>query len=312
MAKQKQEIDGRRTLISVDLDDLACYHAIHGLAPPSDQQSRIVIERCLPRFLTLFEELGVRATFFVIGRDLSRDLAAGGCGATLLRRAVTDGHELANHSYSHAYDLASWPRQRIADDLKACDSMLRQLGATPAGFRAPGYTHNVEVLSEVAALGYRYDSSALPSPPYYVAKLGIIACMALHKRRSCSTARGCRSFFGAKFPRYMKRYGIWEIPMSVSSFLRLPLIGTMLLAGPEPFAGLLRETAVNQSYFHLELHGLDLADSEDGNNPGDGYGRELMSLQPELRVPLSLRLERLRYLLTTRRNAKPIVSIIEN
>jgi hypothetical protein len=238
-------------------------------------------------------------------------LEAGGRGAALLRQALTEGHELANHSYSHAYDLASWPSQRIAEDLKSCDGMLRQLGATPMGFRAPGYTHNDELLSEVAALGYRYDSSALPSPSYYLAKLGAMAWISLHRRRSCSTARGWRSFFGAKIPRYLERYGIWEIPMSVSSYLRFPMIGTLLLAGPEPLASLLRDAAVRQGYFHLELHGLDLADSGEGDNPGDGYGQELLSLQPELRVPLSLRLERLRHLVTARGNAKPIISMVE-
>jgi hypothetical protein len=259
----------------------------------------------------LFEELGVRATFFVIGRDLLRDFEAGGRGGTLLRQALAAGHELANHSFSHAYDLASWPKQQIAGDLKACDALLRKLGATPVGFRAPGYTHNGKLMSEVAALGYRYDSSALPSPPYYLAKLVVMGRMALRRRRSQSTARGWRSFFRARLPRYLEKYGIWEFPMSVSSFLRLPLIGTMLLAGPEPVAGLLRDAAVRQPYFHLELHGLDLADSGDKRNPGDGYAQELLSFQPELRVPLSLRLERLRRLLTARGNARPIVSRVE-
>jgi peptidoglycan-N-acetylglucosamine deacetylase len=295
----------------VDLDDLACYHAVHGLRTASMEERRIVLARCLPRFLNLFEELGVRATFFVIGRDLSRDFDAGGCGAKLLYRALNGGHELANHSYSHAYDLASWPVKRIAHDLKACDALLRKLGANPVGFRAPGYTHNHKLLSEVAALGYRYDSSALPSPPYYLAKLGVMGWMALHRRRSQSTARGSRSFFGAKVPRYLEKYRIWEIPMSVSSYLRLPMIGTMLLAGPEPLAGLLHAAAARQRYFHLELHGLDLADSGDEHNPGDGYGRELTDLQPELRVPLSLRLERLRTLLTARGSAEPIMSMVE-
>jgi hypothetical protein len=179
------------------------------------------------------------------------------------------------------------------------------------GFRAPGYTHNGKVLRKVADLGYRYDSSALPSPPYYLAKLGVMGWMALHRRRSHSTARGSRSFFGARTPRYLKQYGIWEIPMSASSYLRLPLIGTMLLAGPEPLAGRLRAAALRQRYFHLELHGLDLADSGDGNNPGDGYCQELAVLQPELRVPLSLRLERLRTLLTARGSAQPIMSMLE-
>jgi peptidoglycan-N-acetylglucosamine deacetylase len=303
-------MSGRTTLVSVDLDDLACYHAIHGLEPPSSEQLCIVMERCLPRYLDLFAELGVRATFFVVGRDLARDLQAGGRGAALLRRALADGHELANHSYAHAYDLVRWSKARIAEDLQACDRLLRDLGAHVVGFRAPGYTHNDSLLGEVAALGYRYDSSALPSPPYYLAKLGVIAWMVIRGRHSQSMARGWRSFLGASQPLYRDTLGIWEVPISVSPRLRLPLTGTLLLAGPEPLAFGLREGAVKQSYFNLELHGLDLADSGGKHNPGDGYAPELLTLQPELRIPLSLRLERLRALLRARGDAKPIKSLV--
>ena len=269
-----------------------------------------MLERCLPRFLELFNELNVRATFFVIGRDLERDLNGGRRGAALLKQALTQGHELANHSYSHAYDLSTWPKARIADDLKACDGLLRELGAAAAGFRAPGYTHNAKLLAEVARLGYTYDSSALPSPPYYLAKLGVMAWMALGGRRSHSLARGWRSFLGTVQPRRVKRLELWEVPMSVSPYLRLPLIGTALLAGPELLATRLRQSAIGQRYFHLELHGIDLADAGDKDSAGDGYAPELKALQPELRIPLKLRLERLRQLLRARADATSIVSVI--
>ena len=304
-------MSGRTTLVSVDLDDLACYHAIHGLEPPSATQQRIVIEHCLPRYLDLFDDLGVRATFFVIGRDLARDLEAGGRGADLLRRALAAGHELANHSYAHAYDLVRWPKARIAEDLHACDRLLREIGAPVVGFRAPGYTHNVSLLGQVAALGYRYDSSALPSPPYYLAKLGVMASMAIRGRHSRSMARGWQSFMGSRQPRYMSQLKLWEVPMSVSPYLRLPLIGTALLAGPEPLATRLRQGAIGQRYFHLELHGIDLADAGDNGSAGDGYAPELKALQPELRIPLKLRLDRLRQLLRDRADATSIVSTLK-
>jgi len=303
-------MSGRTTLVSVDLDDLACYHAIHGLEPPSATQQRIVIEHCLPRYLDLFDDLGVRATFFVIGRDLARDLEAGGRGADLLRRALAAGHELANHSYAHAYDLVRWPKARIAEDLHACDRLLREIGAPVVGFRAPGYTHNVSLLGQVAALGYRYDSSALPSPPYYLAKLGVMASMAIRGRHSRSMARGWQSFMGSRQPRYMSQLKLWEVPMSVSPYLRLPLIGTVLLAGPALLASVLRDVAARQPYCHLELHGLDLADPGDEHKAGDGYAPELLTRQPELQVPLTVRLERLRALLRARGDVRPIASIV--
>ncbi len=287
----------RSTIVSVDLDDLACYHAIHGLDAPPPAAAGTVLERCLPRFLELFAELGVRATFFVIGRDLQRDLGDGGRGATLLRQALLAGHELANHSFAHAYDMIGWSPAAIYEDLRRCDLLLRGLGARPVGFRAPGYTHDKQLLQQVAALGYRYDASLLPSPLYYAAKVAVIGWMAARGKTSRSTARGWQSFVGPTRPHYMPDCGLWEVPVSVSPVLRLPMVGTFVLAGRAP---LLRE-ATSRRYLHLELHGIDLADPET-----DGYDAALRTRQPELGTPLATRLDRLRGLLTARGGATSI------
>lgn len=288
----------RSTIVSVDLDDLACYHAIHGLAPPDPARAGVVLERCLPRFLELFDGLGVRATFFVIGRDLQRDLAAGGRGAVLLRQALAAGHELGNHSFAHAYDLVRWSPAAVYADLRACDVLLRGLGARPTGFRAPGYTHDPMLLQQVAALGYRYDSSLLPSPIYYAAKLAMIGWMALQGEASRAHARGWQSFLGPTRPHFMADCGLWEVPVSVSPVLRLPMVGTFVLGKR---GALLRREAETCRYLHLELHGIDLADADE-----DGYDAALRRRQPELRGALAERLARLRGLLTARRGATSI------
>ena len=288
----------RSTIVSVDLDDLACYHAIHGLAAPDPSHAGVVLERCLPRFLALFDELGVRATFFVVGRDLQRDLAAGGRGAALLRQALAAGHELGNHSFAHAYDLVRWAPEAVYADLRACDVLLRGLGARPLGFRAPGYTHDAMLLQQVAALGYRYDSSLLPSPIYYAAKLAMIGWMAVRGVPSQSQARGWQSFLGPTRPHYMASCGLWEVPVSVSPVLRLPMVGTFVLGKRSV---LLRREAEACRSLHLELHGIDLADAD-----ADGYDPALRRRQPELREPLAQRLARLRGLLTARGGASSI------
>lgn len=289
------------TLISVDLDDVACYHAIHGLPPPPRHVAGAGLEQWLPRFLELFARLGVRATFFVIGRDLARDLDARGAGAEQLRRALAAGHELGNHGFDHAYDLVRWSAPRQREDLRACDALLRDLGAEVMGFRAPGYTHDVALLRQVAALGYRYDSSSLPSPTYYAAKLAAIGTMALRGERSSSQVRGAPAFLGRRLPYYRSDVGLWELPMSVSPVARVPLIGTTLLALPALVSGPLRAIALKLPHLHLELHGMDLADPDrDGLAPG------LLARQPELRVPWRVRYERLRELLALRGGGVPL------
>lgn len=288
-------MSARQTLVSVDLDDIACYHGIHGLAPPSPAARGVVLERCLPRFLELFAELGVRATFFVIGRDLEEDVRAGGRGAALLRQALAEGHELANHSFAHPYDLVRWSEASMRADLEACDRLLRDLGADPVGFRAPGYTHTRTLLQQVRALGYAYDSSALPSPPYYLAKVATIAWYALRGRRSQSEVRGASSFLGPRRPYMHAGLELRELPMSVTPVLRLPLIGTTLLSGPRWLAARLRARAERLAWFHLELHGIDLADPD-----ADGYAPALLRVQPELQRSLADKRTALRELLGAR------------
>ena len=90
--------------VSVDLDPLWCYYAIHGL-PGGDALPEglrdVVLRRALPRFVGLFHRHGVRATLFVVGKDGEAEPGRRG-----LVEAARAGHELGNHSYSHPYDLS--------------------------------------------------------------------------------------------------------------------------------------------------------------------------------------------------------------
>jgi len=279
---------GRTTAVSVDLDDLGCYYAVHGV---EGEAARLALTRWLPRFVDLFETLQIKATFFVIGRDLEADLDDVGEGAEVLRAAVDAGHELASHSWSHAYDMSAWDEARVIEDLRRCDELLREVGASPCGFRAPGYTHSRAMLRAVAAMGYRYDSSCLPSPAYYVGKVGVMAAMAVLGRRSSSSLRGVRSFLGSAAPHRRTDVPLVELPMSVTPRLRLPLIGTTLLGGPEWLRGRLSTAARELEHLHLELHAIDLADAA-----RDGIDVAL----PELASPLATREARLTRLLRGR------------
>ncbi len=294
------------TIVSLDLDDVACYHAIWGLPEPRPEAARLALEVWLPRFLDVFAKLDVHATIFVIGRDLERDLSAGGRGAANLTRALAEGHELANHSYAHAYDLHRWPALEIAADLRRCDTLLRELGAVPKGFRAPGYTHDRNLLLQASALGYAYDSSLLPSPTYYLAKLGVLGLRRLRGRSSVSQIDGARSFLGPSAVHYLPEVGLWEVPISVSRVLKLPLIGTFLLGDAPPMltrlqGEALRNEAAATSHLHLELHAIDLSDPD-----VDGLDAEVVKRSRELKTPLDRRLNRLVKLLEARGGGVPI------
>lgn len=284
------------TFVSIDLDDLACYHAIHGLSAKAEVG--VILERCLPRFVEWMAEHKSRGTIFVIGRTLEADMEREGKGAANLAAAAQAGHELANHSFAHDYDMVDWPAEKIAEDLHRCDTLLRRVAPEapkPAGFRAPGYTHDKTMLAQVAALGYRYDSSRLPSPAYYLAKRGVMAWMRVRGRQSNSHRGGATSFIGETAPHLMPELGIWEVPISVSRLFRLPLIGTFLLGGPKRIAQALLQEAIHRRDLVLELHGLDFADPE-----RDPIDPSLVAAEPVLRTPWPERKRRLDKLLEAR------------
>jgi peptidoglycan/xylan/chitin deacetylase (PgdA/CDA1 family) len=266
--------------VSVDLDGLGCYAAIHGLSLRLDERAqRAVPEIAVQRFCELFEALGVRATFFVIGRDA-------GIAPARLRAAAGAGHEIASHSYAHDYALSRRTREEIAQDLALAERAIEDAcGSRPRGFRAPGYTLSPELLDAVRDRAYAYDSSLLPSPPYYAAKAAALAVYALRGRRSESILGGLRQLFAPRGPH--RRRGVRELPVATLPGLRAPVIGTTVL----PFPWLARR-AFAGGHLNLELHGIDALDATD-------VPREIAAAQPGLRMRAAEKLRRLRELLKT-------------
>lgn len=274
--------------ISIDLDPLACYCRIHGLpepGPAGGAAADVVLRRGLPRFLDLFARHGVQATFFVVGQDLERE-----AGRELLGRAVREGHELGNHSYSHPYDLCRRPRAEIREEVARCHEALRRLvpDRLPRGFRSPGYDMSPELWDVLEELGYRYDSSLFPSPPYYLLKALAMAGKALVGRRSRAVLADPRYLAAPAEPyrpdprRPYRRGqgGPVELPVATTPWLRLPAIGTTLVVSEKLRTAVLDQMR-RRPFFNLELHGLDLIDARE-----DGLPAQLVDRQPDLRVPL--------------------------
>lgn len=80
--------------------------------------------------LAMLERLGVRATFFVNGRDLDANPG-------IAERFVAAGHELGNHTWSHRMMMLRSPAF-IRREVKDTDARIRQAGQPGAiHFRAP-------------------------------------------------------------------------------------------------------------------------------------------------------------------------------
>jgi hypothetical protein len=269
--------------VSVDLDGLACYAAIHGLGQGTlDERAQLAVPVvALERLCDLLAALGLRATFFAIGEELSRPAAAAAIAA-----AARAGHEIASHSFAHDYGLSRLPQLEIERDLlRAEEAIARATGRPPRGFRAPGYTLSAPLLAALAARGVLYDSSLLPSPPYAALKAAAIAWHALRGRSSRSILGGARQLFAARGPQRLEE--LRELPISTLPGLRFPLLGTLFGELPSALAAPLARATFAGGHCNLELHGIDALDAT------DGVPAPLAGLQPGLRTPAARKLRRL-------------------
>lgn len=259
----------RLAAVSVDLDEIPCYSAIHGLEAPTDDAAHAIYRRAVPRLARLFDDEGIDATFFAIGRDLDD-----GRAAATLRELAGAGHELANHSLDHLYDLTRRDRETVRRQVAGgLDAIERATGVRPVGFRAPGYTITDEVFEVLADEGVRYDSSVFPCPAYWSAKALAIGAIRLRGRRSHSIVDDPRVLLSPADPYrvgrpYWRRGdGLVELPIGVTRDLsgRLPYIGTSVVLAGERGVRTLTRLVAGRPLVNLELHGIDLADArEDG------------------------------------------------
>ena len=280
--------------VSVDVDPIRCYYHIHGLGQPPAQLRDVIIQRALPRFVELFSRRKMPATFFLVGSDLDGE-AGRGAAAALAKK----GFELGNHTDTHPYEFARLDRGRIKEEIaRAHEKIAGAAGkeAAPVGFRAPGYDMSADALEVLAQLGYRYDSSMFPSPPYWFAKAGVMAAMAAAGKKSGSVIGDPRALLAPTNPYRPHVRAPWrrgqsplvELPIAVAPGLRMWMIGTSIVLLPTPVRAWLLELMRRRPFFNLELHGIDLADAD-----ADGIPAELVAKQPDLRRSLDEKLRAL-------------------
>jgi peptidoglycan-N-acetylglucosamine deacetylase len=296
----------RLAALSVDLDEIDNYAAIHGLSGEgrgahglSHEALHAVYRRAVPRLAALFAELGVPCTFFAVGRDLADPLAA-----RALRALSDAGHEVANHSHSHLYDLTRQPLEVQRREVRAgADAIEHAVGVRPVGFRAPGYTFTDQLAEALVAEGVSYDSSVFPCPAYYTAKTLAIGAIALRGRTSQSVVDTPRVLGAPADPYrigrpYTRRgAGLVELPIGVTRGLsgRLPFIGTSVVLAGVRGARLLARAISGRPLVNLELHGIDLADAEaDGLTPLAAYQPDLRKSAEDKRAALVSAVETLR------------------
>ncbi|CAM3928512.1 polysaccharide deacetylase family protein [Cohnella lubricantis] len=105
-------------------------------------------ERTTSRILDLLDQYHAKATFFVVGRraDLYPEI---------VKREALEGHEIANHTYTHMYFNRRLRQDDIEKEIDRTGSRLQELtGQECRYFRPPGGFYNDTVVRIAREHGY--------------------------------------------------------------------------------------------------------------------------------------------------------------
>ena len=249
--------------ISSDIDSLQSLYKGHGLRRAAYTYAEIEIG--LENFSQFLAAYGAPATLFMVGHDFLQPQNAGP-----IRAVAAAGHEIANHTMTHAQGFRCLPEHEMEAELagmeQACESLT---GRRPVGFRSPGWNVGDRALPILARRGYLYDSSVFPTTLMPVFKF-------LHWWNTSGRTGGDRTTMGHL--RYMaaplRPYrtslrslaergsdGLIELPCTVVPGIRLPFWATFLMAtGLGVFRASLRALVDQGMPVQFQFHLSDFVD----------------------------------------------------
>ena len=115
----------------------------------------------IPRILESLKEADVKATFFVVGQWAEKN-------PEMVKLMAQEGHDIANHSYSH-FRMGSLDRDKIKSEIIKCGDVIEKLTGKKCDLlRAPYGDYNNALLSEASRLGYytiQWDVDSLDWKP---------------------------------------------------------------------------------------------------------------------------------------------------
>jgi peptidoglycan/xylan/chitin deacetylase (PgdA/CDA1 family) len=101
-----------------------------------------------PGVLRLLADLGIKATFFVIGRNVTRF-------PELVRQIADEGHALGGHTFDHR-EIVSLAPAELEREMETCRRAIQDASKVDSKlFRPPRGRMNLASIRRVTALGYR-------------------------------------------------------------------------------------------------------------------------------------------------------------
>jgi peptidoglycan-N-acetylglucosamine deacetylase len=211
--------------IHIDIDGLWAIRECYGLPAEDYYKNDPVFEEGIPCFLKKFTQKGIPSSFFIVGNDAKLKNKA-----EIIIDILKSGHEIGNHSENHRIGLSTLTEKAIHENIKNAQDQIcsiidnSDLGKEkyPVAFRSPGYDINKKVLHVLDKMNFLYDTSLFPSSWGFL-------------------MRWIDAWISRRFPPKKNQYGhingnlkslelhringcknLYEMPVSVSPFLRLP------------------------------------------------------------------------------------------
>ena len=145
----------KKAFIHVDMDSLESIYEVH--SKKLDKNGDDFYLTAVDNSIDFFDEFGVKATYFVVARDLEIPVRK-----TAIQKIVGAGHNVASHSVSHRF-LRDIPLGEKKTEVVRSKQMIEDATGTEVlGFRAPSYSIDYDVIQILGEAGYRYDSSISP------------------------------------------------------------------------------------------------------------------------------------------------------
>jgi hypothetical protein len=243
--------------IQVDIDGLWVIEKLFGHTVPIDPDPIFTLG--LDRLLALFWEFGIKATFFVIARDLESPAKL-----AVLKKIVSMGHEIASHGFGHKY-LSQLNEEEVRDEIILSKIAIEKaLGVKVSGFKAPGFVACKNMTRILEESGYSYDSSVFGT--------SCALLMEMVSRLSYPTACMMSAPSAPYTPQPDNIFkcgdsGIMEIPVTVAPYLRTPVHFSYMILGGRSYSSMIRGLlgASSQEIINYLFHPLDLVNSSEIN-----------------------------------------------
>ncbi len=102
--------------------------------------------RYTPEILEVLSKYDAKATFFVLGRSAEKY-------PEIIKRQYKEGHELANHTYSHMFKARS---PKLDEELEKTNSIISRItGYSPTLFRPVGGIYTDEMINTAQKNGFK-------------------------------------------------------------------------------------------------------------------------------------------------------------